>query len=237
MPDPIIHSSSWTGPPEEQAQAPSVGSWASAVPANVLRREQPRMINPAVRIWARLVALLFFSPLLLWAGWRVAHAGSDELWTDHREWLFYWTYGVALVIGGECYAGRPADPTWRSRFVVVVFVATMLFGAWYSYQVLTAHATAVGSTPERTYELYRTCGENCGVYLHQRMDGTTIEGVNIGPAGPTALRYTLVQRLNGEHGFSWVRVLDRSPPPEHEISWPIRGTDCFSRKPIAELHG
>jgi hypothetical protein len=48
---------------------------------------------------------------------------------------------------------------------------------------------------------------------------------------------TEVQRLQGDYGFVWIRVVDRSPPPVHEIAWPIRREDCFSNKPLATLKG
>jgi len=48
---------------------------------------------------------------------------------------------------------------------------------------------------------------------------------------------TEVQRLQGDYGFVWIRVVDRSRPPVHEIAWPIRREDCFSNKPLATLKG
>src|SRR5438067_9037416 len=113
MPDPIIHSSSWTGPLDDQAAAQNIRLQNSAFPVQSAPGTDITTLTPAVRVWARLVAALLFSPLLLWAGWQIAHLGRDVLWADHREWLFYWTCGVALVFARECYAGRPADPKRR----------------------------------------------------------------------------------------------------------------------------
>ena len=145
-----------------------------------------------------------------------------------------------VVVGAsacDCLAGKPANPTLRTAALGFVFLATAVFAGWYTYTVLSSHTNARPSQPERTYELNERCGRHCNYYVHQRADGTTIEGVQVGEAVPYGSTCTLVQRLEGDYGFSWIRVLDRSPPPRHEVIWPIRPADCFSDKPLATLRG
>jgi hypothetical protein len=47
----------------------------------------------------------------------------------------------------------------------------------------------------------------------------------------------LVQRLDGDHNFRWVRVLERSQGDGSNIAWPIRREDCFGNRPVSSLHG
>lgn len=242
MPDPIIHSSSWTGPVEDGRQRlADVGIDPSWIPrdAEGLNWAKPAVsTTPEQRQWARLLGYLFLSPLLLLAAWFFAHAASrDTLWTDHRGWLILWTIGIATFVLSEFRAGKPADPTVRSRLLALALSATCAFACWYSYVAVTSHSDAIATRPERAFELYYPghSRRSSGYYLHQRADGSTIEGKSFGKPIPYGRTCTLVQRLNGEFGFSWIRVLQRTPPPEHEIAWPIRREDCFSDKPIASL--
>jgi len=104
-----------------------------------------------------------------------------------------------------------------------------------------AHANATASTPERTLEIgeYQksvSSRRSRLVFLHQRADGRLMEGGRRKPL-PYAPNCALAQRLTGQYGFAWVKVIERSPPPEHQIAWPIRREDCFSNKPIATLIG
>jgi hypothetical protein len=241
MTDPVIHSKSWTGPiqtdvPTQQTIAFVGKPW---VPTDAERAKWAEPVTPMaqqVRRWAKLVGLVFLSPLLLLVSWWFAHAASpDELWSDRREWLFLWGLALVGVFARELHAWEPVNAGRRSGFLALVLSSTLAFSIWYPYAVLTARDAAIASQPERTYELYYSWGRNCGYYVHQRADGTTIEGTWVGDPVPYGSTCTLVQRLEGDHGFSWIRVLDRSPPPAHELIWPIRREDCFSNKPLAVI--
>jgi hypothetical protein len=231
MPDPIIHSSSWTGP-IETPDPPSI----DLGPESLGLGEPAAPLSPAVRQWAVLVAAVFFSPLLLLGAFYFVHAAThDELWSDRREWLIYWGIAVFAVFAREMYVGKPANPGARSAFLALVLMSTVTFAVWYSHLVVAAHADAIATPPERAFELHRSCGRNCGYYFHQRADGSTVEGVRGENSLPYGNACTIVQRMDGDYGLTWIRVVDRSPSPEHEIAWPIRREDCFSDKPLSSL--
>ena len=232
MSDPIIHSSSWTGPIETREPLSCAG-----INSESLGLGEPALpLSPGVRQWAVLVAAVLFSPLLLLGAFYFVHAATpDELWSDRREWLIYWGIGVLALVVRELYAGKPANPGPRSAFLALVLMSTMTFAIWYSHLVFAAHADAISSPPERTFELHRTCGRDCGYYFHQRSDGSTVEGVRGDNPLPYGNVCTVVQRLDGDYGLTWIRVVDRSPPPSHEIAWPVRRDDCFSEKPLSSL--
>ena len=243
MPDPTIHSSSWTGPLDDARQpTPGRGAGAPWTPTKVNRARWSKAAAPPTatqRQWARLLICLFLSPLLLLAAWFfVQAASSDILWTDRREWLIFWGLAVAAVFAREVYAGRPVDPLPRSRLLTLVLSATAAFALWYCYAAVTSHSGAMPTIAERTFELYQSPRRHqgqAGYFVHQRANGTTVEGKWVGKAVPYGSTCALVQRLTGDYGFSWIRVLERTPPPEHEIAWPIRREDCFSSKPLASL--
>jgi hypothetical protein len=234
MADPTIHSSGWTGPIDEQvlpyrAQPNRIFGWP--------RRPQPGIApTPAERRRARLLALVLLSPLLLFAAWYAVHmATTDTMIADHREWLKCWAMAAIGWFALDCLGGKPANPTVRILLLALVFGATVLFAGWYSYTVLKSHADARPLKAERAYELNERCGRNCSYFVHQRADGTSVEGMAVGEPVPYGATCTLVQRLEGDYGFSWIRVLERSPPSAHEVIWPIRREDCFSDKPLATL--
>jgi len=240
MSDPTIHSESWTGPQEDLRQPPMdrrPGSWSFGKPG----RAAPHLpASGQQRQWARLVGFVFLSPLLLLASWFFVHAASaDILWTDQRHWLVLWGLAVIAIGAREVHAGIPAEPAIRSRVLTLLLTATCAFSVWYPYAAISAHSIAVASAPERTFELYfhRRVSHGGDYFLHQRRDGTTIEGSWAGPAVRYGTTCALTQRLNGDYGFSWIRVIERTAPPAHEVLWPIRREDCFSRKPLSTLRG
>jgi hypothetical protein len=237
MPDPIIHSSSWTGPLNESLRTPKARLRTPWEPSGARLGEWTKPWSPAERRWIRLVVLVFLSPVLLFVAWELVHAATgDTLWIGHCEWLILWSLAVVAIGILECRAGRPASPNLRSSFLCLALAATFAFACWYSYATLMSHSDAITSKKERTYEVSQTdCSKCTPYYVHQRADGTTVEGQSIGPPLPYWPSCVEVQRLTGDYGFEWIRVVDRSPPAEHEVRWPIRREDCFSTKPLASL--
>jgi hypothetical protein len=242
MDDPVIHSESWTGPipAQEPAQEAFLGQPWTPTAAEQQRWCRPSApSSPATRSWGHLLGAVFLLPLLLLGSWQFAHSASpDALWSDRREWLILWGMGIIGIAIREVRAGIPDDPTIRSRVLAVTISATCAFAGWYPYALLTAHSGAMPSIRERTYEVPQTDCTRCATYyVYQRADGSTIEGKSVGPALPYWPVCTEAQRLEGDYGFVWIRVTDRSPPPAHEIAWPIRREECFSKRPLATLGG
>jgi hypothetical protein len=195
-------------------------------------------LTPAVKRWARALGAVLLSPLALVAAWLFVHAASsDQIFEDHRAWLVLWGLGLIAVLAYEFRQLKSDHPNARALFLTAVLASTLSFAGWYSYAAVTAHANARVSPSERTFEFYHRCGRNCGYYVHQRADGTTIEGVQNDLPAPYGSTCAIAQRLDGNYGFTWTRVLERSAPPGHEVMWPIRREDCFSDKPLSALHG
>lgn len=244
MPDPVIHSSSWTGSIEDYSRSATngIGVGTPWVMTDAERRAnaewKPPERTPAVKRWASAFWAALLSPLALFVAYFFVHAASpDTMFEDHRGWLMLWGLGVLAVLANEFGNSKLRHPNAHAILLALVFASTLGFAGWYSYAAITSHAGAKVSKQERTFEFYHQCGRGCGYYLHQRADGTTVEGVRDGHALPYGPTCAITQRLDGEYGFTWVRVLDRSPRPAHDIPWPIRREDCFSEKPLATLTG
>jgi hypothetical protein len=126
------------------------------------------------------------------------------------------------------------------RAALAAAVVVTVGGAFvYGYSAITSHAQAIPSPRERAFEIYR-CHGRCrfgGYFIHQRANGTTIEGENVGAPIAYGTTCTIVQRSDGDYGFSWVRVLERSRPAGHDLQWSIRREDCFSDRPLSSLTG
>src|SRR5207249_4874051 len=129
-------------------------------------------------------------------------------------------------------------PSARTNAVLaLVLIQTGAAAVLYDYAAIASRRRVLPMAPERTYEIVRHRSRLPDYVVHQRVDGSTIEGENIGTAVPYGTTCAEVQRLQGEYGFAWVKVVGKSPPPEHEIAWPIRREDCFSNKPLSSLRG
>jgi hypothetical protein len=196
--------------------------------------EERRLISRT----ARLSLLLLVSPLLL-IGARLfaAAATADILAADHGAWLAIWgigVFGLAILQLKKLFKRAPA---WTNFVLALVLAQTVAVAVLYDYAAITSRRSAVPGTPERTYEIVRHRNRLPDYVVHQRADGSTVEGEDIGAAVPYGTACVEVQRLQGHYGFAWVKVVGRSPPPEHEVAWPIRREDCFSDKPLATLKG
>lgn len=196
----------------------------------------PREVRSVVR-WAWLV--IFAAPAVLAMTWWFMRASTrDALVWNNAHWLV----GAGAVSVFGAIAQLPTKSTQLLWLRKLVLAASMIgctgLGFWYAKAGIEAHRHALVSKPERTFEYY-ICNRRCrsGYYLHQRQDGSTVEGVAMGSVPPYHSRCAEVQRLDGALDFTWVRVLDRSPAPDREVDWPIRAEDCFSSKPLATLKG
>jgi hypothetical protein len=182
---------------------------------------------------------LLLSPITLALGyWVTRFAIRDPFGQDFIGPLCLW--GSLAVLTGFWQLGSKSQQLLplRQLALAAALVATLGVASLYPYAAITAYAQATPSARERTFEIYR-CHGRCrytgGYFVHQRADGTTVEGEYVGP--PLAYgRCALVQRFSGNYGFSWVRVLERSQAGE-QLNWPIRREDCFGTKPVSSLKG
>jgi hypothetical protein len=183
--------------------------------------------------------LLLASPLLLVvANWIVHSTGRDLIVHDNKTYLFAWTFGIVALALSQMVS-RSLVLIWaRKAILVSAILATFAVAVGYVYIAAKSRQSAVASTPERAYEFYRSSGWRSSKktqIFHQRADGTLLAGGRSErlPYGTTC---ALVQRLDGQYGFSWVRVLERSRPPRRSgVHWPVRREECFSDIPLSSL--
>jgi hypothetical protein len=187
-----------------------------------------------------MAAWLVVSPLLLWiAHYFVRSVIPDRLIAGPTWPLVVWA-AIAAGVGAWQFTSTSRRLLAPKRAVLAMLIAVTVAAAFlYGYLALTSHAQARPLRQERTFEFYRCPGKcrSTGHYVHQRSDGTTVEGEHLGPPVPHGPRCTIVQRLSGDYGFLWIRVVERSPASQSELQWPIRREDCFSDKPIQSLTG
>jgi hypothetical protein len=239
MSDPI-HSSEWTG----DTNYPSYRRGQTSVSdqyQQILRAQQEfDALPPQVRALRRMAAWLLVSPLALWIAYYVVRTIIPDGITGNPSGpLAAWTCVAMAIATWQFQSTSRKYLELRRRALVAGLVATVGASFLYGYLATTSYADARPSARERAFEFFR-CSGRCrfgGYYLHQRADGTTLEGERLGPAVPYGTTCTVVQRLSGDYGFGWVRVLERSPPNKRELQWPIRRGDCFSDKPIQSLSG
>jgi len=194
-----------------------------------------RRFTPIDRRFGAMLGYLLFSPFLFFAvACFTELAIPDTFLVENLDWLFLGAFAPIAFVIFQVRLGRSMT-NWRVRLTGLAYSATIGFAMFYVYAAMSAHADAVPGLVERTFEFSVPNSFGHGTHLvHQRSDGTTIEGDGLGPVPPYHTVCAEAQRLNGDFGFSWVKVVNRSRPA-HEIAWPIRAQDCFSRKPLASL--
>lgn len=196
-------------------------------------------IPPELRGILGRAGLLLASPLLLVVAALVVHSmGRDLIVQDNKAYLLAWGFGVAALALSQMVS-RSLLLVWIQKAILVsALIATFCVAVGYVYIAAKSRQNAAASVPERTYELYRTSGSRAArrtEIFHQRADGTLLTGGRWAPV-PYATTCALVQRLDGQYGFSWVRVLERSRPPVRTgLHWPIRREECFSDIPLSSL--
>lgn len=240
-----IDSSKWTGPLEEGfarrrgvfTHRPGEPVFASDY-ARFLEAERiAAIIPPEVRSVMSLAALLLFSPLLLWVAWLFLGAVTrDEIGQGNSQLLIGWgSTVVALALTQIAWRSVRAI-FLRKALIGLALLATAAASVAYVYLGLTSYVNAAASPPERTYEFSRRCGPRCVAIIHQRADGSTLEGSHVGAPVQDARSCALAQRLEGEFGFTWVRVIERSRTPGRgQLAWPISREECFSNEPLSSL--
>lgn len=203
--------------------------------AELKAKEWPRELRGVLgRAW-----LLMASPLLLVVANQIVHStGRDLIVHDNRAFLFVWAFGIAALALSQMVWRSPTLILVRQAVLVSAIFATLGVAGGYVYVAEQSRQNAVATPPERTFEFRRTSGWRSSKrteIFHQRADGSLLTGGRWEPA-PYGTTCALVQRLDGELGFSWVRVLERSRPPGRtELHWPVRREECFSEIPLSSL--
>lgn len=248
MTDPIS-SSKWTGPLDEGLGQWRHGAFTHGVGEPSFTGDYARiaearrlagLIPPELRRVIGLAVLLLISPLLLWIGWLILRSASrDPIVEDNGAVLIAFGLGVIALAVWQI-GSRSVQLIWfRKAILLSALLATVALPAAYVYFGLKSHSRATASAAERTYEWHETSGRSPFQRVdsfHQRPDGTTVEGTNAGRPFEYGRSCALVQRLDGEYGFSWIRVLDRSRAPARgQLSLPIRREECFSEIPLSTL--
>jgi hypothetical protein len=239
-----IHSSSWTGPPPEPTVQRPLFGYNFGLPGETRVYELGASLQPIIqdipselRPQKRAAAYLLFSPIVLWLSCAVAHLLSPEsLWTDQSWILLILTALVIWAAVRELQSRSVRRLQLRKSLMFLIMLAMVGCAVLYAHAALDGYRQAKPSSRERTYEITVHRSKLPDYTVHQRADGSTVEGISRQPVVYSST-CAEVQRLQAPNGFMWVRVVDRSPAPAHEVLWPIRPEDCFSSKPLASLHG
>lgn len=244
-----IDSSRWTGPLEDGHTARRKGifthrsgqhQYASDYDHLNDRQRIVALVPPEIRGVVRLGGALFIlSPLVLWIAWFTMVAVSgDVILNDNRHILILWGVAAAGLGFWQLMSRSVRLIDLRKILLGIASVATLGLATAYVFAGARAHASAGASSPERTFEIRERRGGHRNsrtVILHQRADGTLVEG---GMRSPLKFGQTcsLVQRLHGSYGFSWIRVVEQSRPPVRGgLNWGIAPQDCFGSIPMSSL--
>lgn len=244
-----IDSSRWTGPLEDGHTARRKGIFTHRTGQHQYASDYDHL-NDRQRIVALVPseirgvvglggALLILAPLFLWIAWFTMIAASgDVILNDNRHILILWGAAAAGLGFWQLMSRSVRLIAMRKILLGIVSVATLGLASAYVFAGANAHASAWASSPERTFEIRERRGGHRNVrtvILHQRADGTLVEGGrrSVLKFGQTC---SLVQRLDGPYGFSWTRVVERSRAPDRGgLNWGIAPQDCFGGIPLSLL--
>ena len=244
---PPIDSRRWTGPIDEQSGGrrgllgrPGDPHFSTDYARLAEAQRVAMLIPPERRGVMRAAAWLLVSPLSLLLAWLVVQAAiRDYIAQDRRDLLIAWGVAAAAIGFWQLKSRTLILARARTLFLRSLAVITCLMSFGYGYLALSSRAQAVARAPERVFQIPERRGRSFmrrTVYHHQRADGTTLEGGAARTPLAEAHVCALAQRLDGRHGFSWVRVLERSRASGRgQLSWPISSEECFGSIPLSEL--
>lgn len=185
----------------------------------------------------QIAGWLLVSPFALLASWLALRGLTPgNLVADNGHVLLLWGLAMIGLAGLQLKSRSHRHKLVRFIILATALGATVALSVAYLSLGLLSHARAIKSEPQRAFEYVSGRGRSPDVYYHVREDGSSVEGARYDRREPYGRVCTLVQRLDGPYGFSWVRILDRSPGPGRgQLAWPISQEDCFSQKPLSEL--
>jgi len=238
MDEPVIHSENWIGPPQ-----PPTPDWYWRIFPRAPTREEVRATRAkmtrsrATSVVASLAwlvggALLHFSTRL--SGWMIPAIPIDV----PPVWLLSFTsiFAVLLFLRAASRDLSPMVIRASSLFGAILFVFALVLPPLtiYSY----AHAE---EGPKRRMQFVSPDQGDAEGATFAFADGSSVEmpyfwrsQLNIHRTGECFS----VRQYRGPFGFSWIKVLETTPPPRNsELWWQFRREDCFSRKPLPTLRG
>lgn len=238
MDEPVIHSESWTGPPEGPRP-----DWYWRVFPRAMTKEEVRTAQANARNMSRprangivgslawLVAggLLHFSSRL--SVWMIPAIPIDV----PPVWLLSITsiVGVILLIrtGSRDLSSMTIRVSWLAATVLFTLALLLPPLTLYSY----AHAD---QGPKRRMQFVSPNTNSEGaVFAFQ--DGASVETPYYWRSQWHYQRNGecfVVRQYKGPFGFSWIKVLETTPQPTNsELWWTVRREDCFSNKPLSSL--
>lgn len=245
MSDPIS-SKSWTGDTEAKlAERRFLGQTQGLggpvyVSDRIAEAERGAIEFPSeLRSLLRLAWFALLSPLFLFCAWLAVQMTTHEVIVqDNSTYLLAWSFAVAALAVAQMVFRSTLLIGPRKAVMIITITATLVASVGYVVFASRSKANALGSRPERTFELDRSIESRFfprTEVTHQLADGTLLEGGYLSPVS-SAHVCTLAQRLTGDYHFTWVRVLDRSRSRQRgELAWPIRREECFSDLPLQLL--
>ncbi|MEA3067517.1 MAG: hypothetical protein QOK41_924 [Sphingomonadales bacterium] len=222
MTDPVIHSTSWTGDvgarhtiPSEQAFRPLSHPRASGILAS--------------GAWMVGGALLFSSANL--SAWIIPAIPIAV----PPIWSFGYTSTVALVLFIRSMSRELSPITIRISLLaaLVLFSLAILLPPLAIYSYLHAE-----EGPKHRMQ-FVSASKNVEGAIFAFQNGSAVETPFYWRSQWHYRRSGEcfgVRRYTGPFGFSWMKVLETTPPPKNsELWWTISQEDCFSNKPLSAL--
>ena len=231
-----IDSKGWTGEPAPPppVSPPSLNPMPPLRPPLPWRGTEAPARTPRFRA-KRHAVLAIFAPFLVALAAFALKLGIQDLWiTAPDVWMpvvAASSFGCALYALAE-FGILPRLVRWTA---LAAWLASA--GAAAAYLVLGGHAHATA----RAGPLLRAAVARV---VREQRDGpaATVLRLQDGSLAATYDRIRrpracfAVRRLEGPNGFSWLRIVETSPPPgPGQFDWPVDRANCFSTAPLASL--
>jgi len=236
MDEPLIHSESWTGPPE----VPNPDSYLPRIYPRVPTKEE---IRAAQRKMTRPLAFGILASgawmtggVILMKTAEILYAVMPAIPVDVPP---IWAFGYASIPGFLVlmWALRHELPPFAVRLSSIIgallYALALILPPLTFYSYLHAE---VG--PRHRMQLMRQNDVVDGA-VFALDDGSSVEAQFYWRSHRYINRNGecfSVRKLTGPFGFSWMKVLETPPPPRNsELWWAIKREDCFSNKPLSTL--
>jgi hypothetical protein len=226
-----IDSKGWTG-----GETP-----APAYRDQVRVRRRPLLPETPHQYWGHFHAMvLLASPLLLWvADWVLRASSADLSVTVPAVGAWYLLPAPAALALLGLMRWDKAVPVCR-RVAQAGWLAALTVAALYVDTGVRAHDNAAAG-PALRAQIVRVERQNRNApdeVVFALQDGGEVRALGYRPGFGNRRGCFLVRRIEGGHGFSWLRILEISPGPgSGQLDWPVDRAACFSAAPLASLRG
>jgi hypothetical protein len=232
-----IDSKGWTGEPSPPPPPPpSLNPMPPLRPPLPWRGTGAPVRSPRFRA-KRHAALAIVAPFLLAGAAFLLKLGISDLWiTAPDVWL---PVTAASTLGCLLYALAEFDILPRLVRWVAFAAWPLAVAAAFGYIVLGASAYGAAREGPVLRALVagvaRGRGDSASASVFRLQDGSvaaTYDQIR----RPRAC--FAVRRLEGPNGFSWLRIVETSPPAgSGQLDWPIDGNACLAGATMASLRG